>query len=295
MIQDILPHIYHNEYHPVLPEADSFLLYYEEGMALFSVAEDGTIGYPRFSDLAEGEMDSMAEASQFLFTIDGTGYYLAPSWPKLKEGAGKEAGIEAGEAGGAGFRMGKTAVFREAEPKYQSFAGITGYQLWGWYRANRYCGRCGKPLHHADNERMMFCEECKNMIYPKISPAVIVGVLDGDRILMTKYSGRAYKRYALIAGFNEIGETIEETVRREVMEEVGLRVKNVRYYKSQPWSFTDTLLMGFYCDLDGDDTIRLDTDELSVGEWIRREDIPNTPEGLSLTNEMIIRFKNGLE
>ncbi len=78
-----------------------------------------------------------------------------------------------------------------------------------------------------------------------------------------------------------------------VMEEVGLKVKNVRYYKSQPWSFSDTVLMGFYCDLDGGDKITLDEDELALAEWFDREDIPVEPASDSLTNEMIIKFKNG--
>ena len=110
---------------------------------------------------------------------------------------------------------------------------------------------------------------------------------------MSKYAGRAYKKYALLAGFTEIGETAEETVKREVMEEVGLKVKNIRYYKSQPWSFSDTLLMGFYCDLEGDGTITLDRNELALAEWFEREDIPEVTSNESLTNEMIMRFKNG--
>ena len=110
---------------------------------------------------------------------------------------------------------------------------------------------------------------------------------------MSKYAGRAYKKYALLAGFTEIGETAEETVAREVMEEVGLKVKNIRYYKSQPWSFSDTLLLGFYCDLDGDGAVTLDRKELALAEWFEREDIPDTASTESLTNEMIMRFKNG--
>ena len=102
---------------------------------------------------------------------------------------------------------------------------------------------------------------------------------------------REYKRYALIAGFTEIGETAEETVRREVMEEVGLEVKNIRYYKSQPWGFDQNLLMGFYCDLAKDAPIRLEEDELSVAEWVDYNDIPDDPEGLSLTHEMMIHFR----
>lgn len=91
---------------------------------------------------------------------------------------------------------------------------------------------------------------------------------------------------------SEIGETVEQTVAREVMEEVGLKVKNIRYYKSQPWAFSDTLLMGFYCDLDGNDAITLDREELAVAEWFEREDIPVEPSRDSLTNEMILQFKN---
>ena len=84
--------------------------------------------------------------------------------------------------------------------------------------------------------------------------------------ILSKYEGRDLKQYALIAGFAEIGETIEETVHREVMEEVGLKVKNLRYYKSQPWSFSGTLLFGFFCDVDGDDTLTVDHKELSIAQ-----------------------------
>ena len=131
------------------------------------------------------------------------------------------------------------------------------------------------------------------MEFPKICPAVIIGVTDGNRILMSKYAGRSYKKYALLAGFTEIGETVEETVAREVMEEVGLKVKNIRYYKSQPWAFSDTLLMGFYCDLDGDVEVTLDEEELALAEWFERDEIPVEPSRDSLTNEMIIKFKQG--
>lgn len=116
-------------------------------------------------------------------------------------------------------------VFRNAKPKELAFAAITAYHLYGWYRDNRYCGRCGRLMFHGENERMMHCMDCKNTVYPKICPAVIVAVTDGDRILLTKYAGRTYRNYALIAGFTEIGETVEETVMREVYEEVGVHVK----------------------------------------------------------------------
>ena len=120
-----------------------------------------------------------------------------------------------------GFDFVGVNSFRKAEPKAQAFAAITAFHIYGWYRDNHFCGRCGKPTIHDDRERMLKCPSCGNMIYPKICPAVIVAVTDHDRILLTKYAGRTYRNYALIAGFNEVGETLEQTVKREVMEELG--------------------------------------------------------------------------
>jgi NAD+ diphosphatase len=96
-----------------------------------------------------------------------------------------------------------------------------------------------------------------------------------------------------VAGFVEIGETLEQAVQREVKEEVGLKVKNLKFYKSQPWPFTDTILAGFYAELDGDDTITLQEDELALGVWVNREDIPEDELKISLTGEMMDAFRNG--
>ena len=148
-------------------------------------------------------------------------------------------------------------------------------------------------MRDSDTERARICPACGLTLYPKISPAVIVAVTDGDRLLLTKYQGRAFKRYALVAGFNEIGESIEDTVRREVLEETGLRVKNLRFYKSQPWVFTDSLLMGFYCELDGSDRITIQESELSEAGWYARDEIPSDHSNISLTGEMIERFRSG--
>ena len=122
-----------------------------------------------------------------------------------------------------------------------------------------------------------------------------MGVTNGDRLLLSKYAGRAYTRYALLAGFTEIGETLEQTVHREVMEEVGLRVKNIRYYKSQPWGVDGNILMGFYCDVDGSDEIHIDEDELSMADWYPRDVLPAQDDGISLTREMIRVFGEGNE
>ena len=276
MIQDIQPKHLYNQYDPVPPDGESYALYYENHAVLLKRSPEGIV-FPRFKEL-ERLNEEIYEDYIYLFSVDEERYYLVQE-------INREPLSE--------FTMENTEIFRTADPQYHAFAGITGYQLYNWYTNHKYCGRCGKMMVRDDKERMLKCNSCHNMEFPKICPAVIIGVTDGNRILMSKYAGRAYKKYALLAGFTEIGETVEQTVAREVMEEVGLKVKNIRYYKSQPLAFTDTLLMGFYCDLDGDDGITLDENELAMAEWFEREEIPVEPSRDSLTNEMIIRFKKG--
>ncbi len=277
MIQDITPHNYHNEYRPEAPSPDSILLCYKGREVLVSQTSDNEISFPTFAELEE-ENEHIYEDYVYLFSIDDKRFYLGrdihygPNFP---------------------YDFENTEIFRTTYPKWLAFAGITGAQLNRWYQTHRFCGRCGSPMKHDEKERMVRCVECGQMEYPKIMPAVIIGITDGNRLLLSQYSDRDYKKYALIAGFVEIGETLEECVKREVMEEVGLRVKNIRYYKSQPWSFSDTLLSGFFVDLDGSDEITLDETELALAVWMEREEIPVTPNGVSLTNEMIVAFKEG--
>ena len=183
-----------------------------------------------------------------------------------------------------------TAPYQEF-PREIRLVGSTAYHLYVWYRDNQFCGRCGHPVLHSQAERALICPDCGNMIFPKIAPAVIIGVTYGDKLLMSRYAGREYKGHALLAGFCEIGETAEETVAREVYEEAKIHVKNIRFYKDQPWGFESDLLLGYYCELDGDPTLTIDEDELAVAKWIARDDINDEAEDMSLTNEMIIYFK----
>lgn len=183
---------------------------------------------------------------------------------------------------------------REGVVKAELFAMFTAFHLYRWYAAGRFCGVCGAPTALDTKERALCCTKCGNLSYPRINPAVIIGVTNGDKLLITHYAkGRGTNLDALVAGFTEIGETLEQTVEREVMEEVGLRVKNIRYYKSQPWGLSSSILAGFFCDVDGDDTIRLDESELSSAVWTERKDIVGQPDDMSLTNEMMTVFRGG--
>ena len=141
----------------------------------------------------------------------------------------------------------------------------------------------------------MRCPNCGNMIFPKIAPAVIIALTNGDKLMLSQYANLNYKRYGLLAGFVEIGETAEEAVAREVMEEVGLKVKNIRYYKSQPWGISGNLSIGYFCDLDGEDCVHLDRNELALAEWYDRKNLSAEDDGISLTREMIRIFGEGKE
>lgn len=278
MIQDIAPHIYHNEYKPSAPDKDSFILTYENGRILLPRQNrEEAITFPRFQEL-EGRLDNLYVNYIYLFSIDDQRFYLIPHLDNALL---------------PDYEFQDVRVLRTAHPQHLAFAGITGHQLFQWYSKRQHCGCCRKPMVHSQKERMMECPSCGNHEYPVLCPAVIVGITNKDKIILSKYEGRNFKRYALIAGFAEIGETIEETVHREVMEEVGLKVKNLRYYKSQPWSFSGTLLFGFYCDLDGDDTLTVDHNELSMASWFNREEIPDEGDNISLTKEMMMAFKHG--
>ena len=137
------------------------------------------------------------------------------------------------------------------------------------------------------------CPECGNEIFPVIAPAVIVAVTHGDQILVTRYAGREHKGIALIAGFCEIGERTEDTVHREVMEEAGVRVKNLRYFDSQPWGFASNLLLGYFAELDGSPEIHMDEEELQEARWVKRGELPVQENLASLTATMIEHFRQG--
>ncbi len=300
MIQDIEPKHLDNQYKHSKPRImDTIFLF--EGSSILGKQTGNVITYPSYVEFV-GKVESTQKCSIdkiynfiYLFSVDEDKYFLAVAKNIVEKGTFQ------GELADSnihkeydnileGYSFIGVNIFRNSLPKAVAFAAITAFHLHCWYRDNRFCGRCGKETVHDDKERMLKCPVCGNIIYPKICPAVIVAVTNGDKILLTKYVGRTYKNYALIAGFTEIGETVEETVIREVKEEVGINVKNIRYYKSQPWGLSGSLLYGFYCELDGSDDIILQEDELSVGKWVSAFELDLEKDEISLTREMICKF-----
>lgn len=280
MIQDIAPLKLNNAYHRKKPKNNSRMLGFFDRMIYLKYDEKiEFLTYEQWTDTRR-EQKKKIPASVYLFSIGEEDYFLTD--------IAADTQIE-------GFAFHKMFSVRTMQPMKDVLAAATAWHLYVWYRDNQFCGRYGTKLAHDTLQRMMRCPKCGNLVFPKIAPAVIIGLTDGDKILMTKYAGREYKRYALIAGFAEIGETAEETVAREVMEEVGLKVKNIRYYKSQPWGFDSNLLLGYFCDLAEKAEIQLEEEELSLAEWVDYKDVPDDPEGLSLTREMMVHFRKSRE
>lgn len=268
MIQDIAPEKLDNSFKKCAAKDGDTVFVFDEAGSLFAKIDDGNIRFTTFEQAGDADII-------YLFSIDDRRYFLSLCTDQNVPSQFEAYPIRKLRDSGFGSEL---------------FAAFTAYHLWRWYTDNRFCGRCGMKTEQSEDERALKCSGCNNTIYPRINPAVIVGVINGDKILITRYK-TGYSHNALIAGFAEIGETLEETVAREVMEEAGIKVKNIRYYKSQPWGMVQDLLVGFYCEADGDDTIRMDEDELKYAAWTAREDLELQPNNFSLTNEMMRMFK----
>lgn len=277
MIQDIGNHVFDNGYSLRAPE-DTNHVYVFRGRDLLVNADKNIPTYAELKDLPNVQFIR-------LFAMDGESLYLA-----IPEN-GQTLTLE-------GYDYIAFRDYRFSHSMYQVLSCFTAIHLNGWYRSNRFCGRCGHPTEIGTKERNIVCPKCGNLIFPRINPAVIVAVTNGERLLMTRYSGRTHNvsHYVLVAGFVEIGETAEQCVAREVMEEAGLKVKNIRYYASQPWGCDGNLTLGYFADLDGDDSITIDAWELSDGKWFERSEVPvPTWDTSSVTADMIRAFAEGRE
>ena len=163
--------------------------------------------------------------------------------------------------------------------------------LLDWDRSHRFCGQCGHPTEDKSDERAKRCQACGLVNYPRLSPAVIVAVIKGDRILLARNRRFRGPFYSVLAGFVEPGETLEQCVQREIHEEVGLSVKNIRYFGSQPWPFPNSLMVGFVADYAGGE-ITVDNSELMEAGWFAAEALPNLPLKISIARRLIDWFVN---
>jgi len=275
LLQDIYPHQLKNNYTRCTSAEYSLVFIYAEGHFLLSPFKEPEASLPTYSELPD---QLKVKTMQYLFMIDDKAVFsLILNKTEFLSIGWKDCPV--------------TATIRNS-PVWMPLVIITAFHLVHWYENHKFCGRCGGVLVHSITERALECPECRITEYPKIAPVVIVAVVYEGKLLMTHYADRSIKPFVLIAGFVEIGEPLEEAARREVMEEVGLRIKDLQYFGSQPWGLSYSLATGFFATAEYKAPIILEHEELTDARWFTPQDLPHELDNGSLTAAMIDAFRN---
>ncbi|GAF04021.1 NAD(+) diphosphatase [Saccharicrinis fermentans] len=273
MIQDIYPHRFENGFVAGLTLNANDYVFCFKGNALLMKRNHEGLAIPQRKHL-----DIEVGKSVYLFAIDGKHCFLIWDSPDVCEAEFVYHEIH--------FRH----PFDSVELDWLSSVAL---QLKNWYGDHRYCGKCGAATIPSVEERAIACPSCKRIEYPIIAPAIIVAIISHDTLLLARGAQFPEGFYSLVAGYVDIGESIEETVVREVREEVGIAVKNIRYYKSQPWPFSGSMMMGFVAEAVEGQKIQVDNHEILEAGWYHRHDLPSHPSERSIAGEMIEKFRRG--
>ncbi|HWQ29866.1 MAG TPA: NAD(+) diphosphatase [Negativicutes bacterium] len=174
-------------------------------------------------------------------------------------------------------------------PEDMFWLAARAYHLSYWDKNTKYCGRCGSKTQTLATEHAKSCPDCGFVTYTRISPAIIVAITKGDQLLLAQGKRFTSKFYSILAGFVEPGENLEDCVRREVMEEVGINVKNIRYFGSQPWPFPDSLMLGFTAEYAGGELVP-DPGEIGDAGWFDVDSLPQIPSSISIARKLIDDF-----
>ena len=237
-----------------------------------------------------------------ILTIDG-----ANPWRPLSNDEYRWLGIEEVASHYLGDLMGIPIFANEVDPEAEEPEGYEFQSLWSflgqvdeavfyligrakqivdWYQHHKFCGQCGKPTGSAETDRSRKCHDCGNMFYPRLSPSIIVLITKGDEVLLAKSANARANFYSTLAGFVEPGESIEEAVHREVFEEVGLKVKNLKYFNSQSWPFPNSLMLGFHAEYDEGEIV-LQEEEIADAQWFHYREMPNRPAMISISGWLV--------
>ncbi|MDP6098105.1 MAG: NAD(+) diphosphatase [Gammaproteobacteria bacterium] len=237
----------------------------------------------------------LVSQDDFVFDRSQIGHLLTPDTELMAVGALKEATIVALElesdhsaALNGELSSLRSLLFKRSDYDF-SIAGKAS-QILDWYATHKYCGKCGQATRHHVSERAVFCNACNLQFYPRINPCVIVLVTRGRKMLLARSARFRSGFYSCLAGFIEVGETPEQTIAREVMEEVGLEVDNIRYIKSQSWPFPSQLMLGYFADYKAGN-ITPAAEEIEEADWYSPSRLPNVPSAeISVAGELIQRF-----
>ncbi len=250
---------------------DTALLFAARGLELLVAEREGSVHIP-----TGAELPALAAEAHFLGTLEGDVDCYAVALPP---GTEPPTGMKLVPARGLYNRLD------------EGLFGIAGRALAiaEWDITHRFCGRCGQPTVLVPGERARRCPSCRTPFYPRIAPAVIVLITRGDSMLLARNVTFPEPFFSTLAGFVDPGESLEETVVREVKEEVGLDLKNLRYFGSQPWPFGRSLMVGFTAEYAGGD-IRVDGQEIVEASWFTPDNLPRIPPRLSIARQLIDAF-----
>lgn len=275
MIHEIYPHIFNNQFiSDIKMGEEDYVFHYKADSLLLRTNGNGFI-LPQKKDFTE---ISDSDNAIYLFSLNHVSCFLVQGEQKPAD---------------SGFEYREINFFRTMKQKEITWVSLAGLQMATWYNQNKFCGSCGTPTQPATHERAVICKVCNITVYPKISPAIIVAIICRDKILLARNANFRGNWYSLIAGYADIGESLEETVKREVQEEVGLEIRNLRYYKSQPWPLSGSMMTGFIAEADDSQPVNIDQKEISEAAWFTRDNLPDFPSTLSIAGEMIEKFRLG--
>ena len=253
-------------------QASALWFIFKKGRLLTKITNDTYI-IPDTSDLAESNISPARP--QYLGTLDSRPCYAA------------ELAADLSDFDHFKFKD-LRALFRSMDEELIWVAGRAN-QLVDWSRSHQYCGSCGYPTEDKTDERAKICLQCGLVNYPRLSPAVIVAVLKNGQILLARNKRFKLPFYSVLAGFVEPGEGLEKCVQREIREEVGITVKNIRYFGSQPWPFPNSLMIAFVAEYAQGD-ITIDGSEIIDAAWFSKDKIPQIPPSISIARQLIDWF-----
>ncbi len=257
---------------PPTPAPDDLLFAFVEGRLLIREV-DGVPSLPA-ADLAPRLFQSDASLIH-VATVNGRAAWAAAVDPAAELGSDLTA-------------VGLRSLFGRLPDPLMAAAGRSS-QLVDWYLGHAFCGRCGTATELSPSETARVCPSCGALHFPRVTPAVIMVVEDGDRLLLAHSKRFATAFYSALAGFVEPGETLEQAVEREVAEEVGLEIENIRYFGSQSWPFPSQLMIGFFASYRSGE-IRLQEEEITDARWFSVGDLPNLPGPPSIARRLIEDF-----
>ena len=247
------------------------LVFYEDKLAVKET--DGILSIPKLKDFEASEI--IFSQKQYLGEVEGYPCYC----------------MEASDASelpdGIAFRDLRSVLGVFEEDIFMLLG--RAFQIVRWNKMNKFCGRCGSLTENSEKERAKVCPSCGSIFYPRISPAIITAIVRDNKILLAHNKNFKGGRHSVIAGFVETGETFEDCVRREIMEEVGIKVKNIKYFGSQPWPFPDSLMIGFTAEYESGE-ICVDGVEIDHADWYSKDQIPEVPGKVSIAGHLINWF-----